>query len=194
MANGAVGPRLGDMGQAKLHVSVHICSPIFYHMATDIIDLTATRSGDIVVAVSDDTDPGEKSASKRPKRKAKKRKSTIHSREHSKPNDLNSVSVEASSTSTPSEFVADLFYVDIASGSKPQPIAPSTVLDASQPDLPRLLLPSHVSVFGEDLVEMEQPVQTDVVYGDDDYIQYLDLDDRKVECSYFVCGVLPLES
>jgi protein AIR1/2 len=70
-----------------------------------------------------------------------------------------------------------LFFVDV----EPVPIPAAHILDPSTvPDElgDKLLLPAHVSIFGLAPVEILPTSNTDL--DDEDYIEYLDYDDRKV--------------
>ncbi|KAG5646582.1 hypothetical protein DXG03_002885 [Asterophora parasitica] len=79
--------------------------------------------------------------------------------------------------------VDDLFFIDIA----PAPLPPAALF-ASSSTAPAqeeeannaLLLPAHVSVFGNEPVEIMAPTTLDS--DDEGYINYLDYDDRANEC------------
>lgn len=91
------------------------------------------------------------------------------------------------SPDAPDDF-ADLFFVDIkptsiASAAKPTNTtrAPSEPTSNKEVDKPQLLLPEHVSVFGlgesgEGPVEIIRPLTPNT--DEEDFIEYLDYDDR----------------
>ena len=72
---------------------------------------------------------------------------------------------------------ADIFFVDVEPAPLPAvcPLVPPTI-----PDGPgdKLLLPAHVSVFGLAPVQILPTPKVDL--NDEDYIEYLDYDERKV--------------
>lgn len=102
-----------------------------------------------------------------------------HPREQSPATKRRSHSPPRRRTSSPQlpDNAADIFFIDI----KPVPLPPAAQYSASsgpadENQTAKLLLPAHVSVFGTVPVEILPPVDPD----EDDYIEYLDYDDRKV--------------
>lgn len=80
-----------------------------------------------------------------------------------------------------------LFFIDVEPADvKPadKPLARASA-DAVGDDSPKLLLPAHVSVFGgsEGAIPVEILPPSDSEAQDDDYIEYLDYEDRKVSNS-----------
>lgn len=85
---------------------------------------------------------------------------------------------------------ADLFFVDLSPAVIPSiPVSQETVLTTSVENesvenekVGKLLLPSHVTVFGNALVEIiSQPLSDS---DDDEFIKYLDYEDTKVFIKY----------
>ncbi|RDB22705.1 Protein air1 [Hypsizygus marmoreus] len=85
---------------------------------------------------------------------------------------------------TPPSKEPDLFFIDI----QPAPLPPTAIFKPTSDDAPEtpvhtLLLPAHVSVFGAEPVEILPPSSADL--DEEDYIEYLDFDDRKDIHRYF---------
>lgn len=172
----------------------------------EIIDLTVSPRPEIIEISSDQgtTSPGRRNRTQESKRRKRKKGKTSSgpasdsisgsaqpSKAHSpevgnKPNELNEstphhrstsppLRVSSSTTGEPGDFIIDLTA------------APIAVEDSSTPEFNEdgdgLLLPSHVAIFHDD-----GPVSTEVLppqklsSDDEEYIEYLDYEDRKV-CS-----------
>ena len=84
-----------------------------------------------------------------------------------------------------SDSAADLFFVDLSPTTIPsipvsQELIPTT--NGENEKVGKLLLPSHVTVFGNALVEIiPQPLSDS---NDDEFIKYLDYEDTRV-CSHY---------
>ncbi|KAK0486956.1 hypothetical protein EDD18DRAFT_1192592 [Armillaria luteobubalina] len=77
---------------------------------------------------------------------------------------------------------SQLFFLDLEPVAV-QSVAEKTTKVDEEGGSPKLLLPSHVQVLGSVPVEILPPSSTDS--GDEDYIDYLDYDDRKGLVRYF---------
>lgn len=96
-----------------------------------------------------------------------------------------------------SDSVADLFFVDLPPTAIPSiPVSQELISTTIGEDekVGKLLLPSHVTVFGDALVEIiSQPLSNS---DDDEFIKYLDYEDTRV-CSHYSlysCGFIQLFS
>ncbi|TFK75927.1 hypothetical protein BDN72DRAFT_809725 [Pluteus cervinus] len=77
----------------------------------------------------------------------------------------------------------NLFYIDTTPSVIPTSIIHDSNSLKDDLEVPKLLLPVHVSVFGDVPVEILRPPEID---GEgEDYIEYLDYDDRKDMVRYF---------
>jgi protein AIR1/2 len=95
-----------------------------------------------------------------------------------------------------SDSAADLFFVDLS----PTAIIPSllpvskesiSTTNGENEKVPKLLLPSHVTVFGDALVEIiSQPLSDS---DDDEFIKYLDYEDTRV-CTHYSFAFLGVHS
>lgn len=78
-----------------------------------------------------------------------------------------------------------LFFIDIQPAQLPALIPaddPKLTTEATGPA--KLLLPEHVSVFGVDPVEIVRPPTPEP--GEEDFIEYLDYDDRRVRLRPYI--------
>ena len=85
-----------------------------------------------------------------------------------------------------SDSAADLFFVDISPTAIPSiPVSKESIstTNGENEKVGKLLLPSHVTVFGDALVEIiSQPLSDS---DDDEFIKYLDYEDTRVCTHYF---------
>ena len=81
-----------------------------------------------------------------------------------------------------SDSAADLFFVDLSPTAIPTiPVSKESINDENE-KVGKLLLPSHVTVFGDALVEIiSQPLSDS---DDDGFIKYLDYEDTRV-CTHY---------
>ena len=84
-----------------------------------------------------------------------------------------------------SDSAADLFFVDLPSTAiPPMPVSQESIstMNSKSEKVGKLLLPSHVTVFGDALVEIiSQPLSDS---DDDEFIKYLDYEDTRV-CAHY---------
>lgn len=74
------------------------------------------------------------------------------------------------------ENTSDIFFVDTTPAVQPI-VPPQTAIPSDSEDTPKLLLPTHVTIFGDDPVEILPPPE--VESGQEDFIEILD-EDRPV--------------
>jgi protein AIR1/2 len=180
----------------------------------EIIDLTVSPRPEIIEISSDqeDASPGRHNRTQENKKRRKRKKAnglatasdgssgignfTQHSRAHSseignKHSDLNESTPQPASSSTidePGLFIFDGTAAPIAV----EDISPTPEPAESNGDGNKLLLPSHVAIFHDD-----GPVPVEVIpppvpsSDDEEYIEYLDYDDRKVSSVVFVISYTP---
>ena len=93
-----------------------------------------------------------------------------------------------------SDSAADLFFVDLSpTAIPPIPVSQESISATSGENekVDKLLLPSHVTVFGNALVEIiPQPLSDS---NDDEFIKYLDYEDTKV-CTHYSFVLLRVHS
>jgi len=78
----------------------------------------------------------------------------------------------------PGNDMQDLFFIDV----QPAPVLPTErPLPTVDNSTPPLLLPAHVSIFGNEPVEILLPALGPP--GEEEYIDYLDFDDRRDVCT-----------
>ena len=83
-----------------------------------------------------------------------------------------------------SDSAADVFYVDLSPTAIPSilPVSQESISNGEKGKVGKLLLPSHVTVFGDALVEIiSQPLSDS---DDDEFIKYLDYEDTRV-CTHY---------
>lgn len=109
-----------------------------------------------------------------------KRKREIDTHTREKDHDLQRRRAENRQAESPKPPQANIFFVDV----QPTPVADTTppFTLAQEEPAKKLLLPAHVTVFGTTPVEIlpESIAEED----EDDFINYLDLDDTKVRNFY----------
>jgi hypothetical protein len=93
-----------------------------------------------------------------------------------------------------SDSAADLFFVDLSPAAIPSIPVPQESISTTNGEnekVGKLLLPSHVTVFGDALVEIiSQPLSDS---DDDEFIKYLDYEDTRV-CTHYSFAFLQTHS
>ncbi|KDQ64478.1 hypothetical protein JAAARDRAFT_64329 [Jaapia argillacea MUCL 33604] len=161
-------------------------------MAPEILDLTASSSPCIAV-IDLDADEGTITPTGSTKRKGSgkevPKKRSKKNKQNKTTGDDGEVLETSREQSADREDTSPLFFVDVepavipgdvaVEGKSIQPLVLETEETSRSEPTGKILLPAHVSLYGEGVVPIEIIPSLDPASDDEDYIEYLDYDDRK---------------